>query len=120
MSTYLKFYNNYMVKMMIKLEKIGGILIKLDNLLYFDDNDRPSTKLSKDEYDDLKRMFGSICEGYGFYHDTSGFCTYLKIDNFDEACDTVIETIKKTKEFKNNVLSIEKIYFSGVKSYEIT
>lgn len=105
---------------MNKLEKIGGILIKLDNLLYFDENDRPSTKLSKDEYDNLKRMFGGICEGYGFYQDTAGFCTYLKIDNFDAACDNVITTIKQTKEFKHNVLSIEKIYFSGVQSYEIT
>jgi hypothetical protein len=109
-----------MVKMMVKLEKIGGILIKLDDLLYFDENDRPSKKLSKDGYDNLKRMFGSICEGYGFYQDTPGFCTYLKIDNFDEACDNVIETIKQTKEFKHNVLTIEKIYFKRVQSYETT
>ena len=106
--------------MMNRLEKIGGILIKLDNLLYFDEHDRPFKKLTNDEYDNLKRMFGSICEEYGFYQDTTGFCTYLKIDNFDESCDNVIETIKRTKEFKHNVLSIEKIYFSGVHSYEIT
>ena len=106
--------------MMNRLEKIGGILIKLDDLLYFDHNDRPSKKLTNDEYDNLKRMFGSICEGYGFYQDTTGFCTYIQIDNFDESCDNVIETIKRNNEFKNNVLTIEKIYFSGVQSYEIT
>ena len=41
--------------MMIELEKIGGLLIKLDDLLYFDENDRPSKKLTNTEYDNLKK-----------------------------------------------------------------
>lgn len=105
---------------MNKLEKIGGLLLKLDNGIYFTEDGIPYKKLTNDEYDILNNMFGSICECYGFYQDILGFCTYFKLDGFEESCDNVFNRIKNTKEFNDKILRIEKIYFTTVESYEIT